>query len=351
MMTLRLVVAIALAASALSAPTWMKQLSMLTSQGDDAGTTTTNCHCDGCDTCYSTKLGPAPSSVPPFSVTAFANGRYSQTGSKTILVQDGKVEILGDREWTEENENLPWLNKPTGPFACPYSELCSKTQQDRNCSLWNDCCGPRRLQNESCVVLGKVKLSALSQFATDYSPVLTVEWIGASTDGLKEINSTEDTIGGEVLLNDGTAFKNIRTEIQHRVPNGTWAPNQWDYTGIKWRITHVEDVASPGLYSVIDPGCKHAERKHAIANGAIYNTSATCAQGCRYTKQLFDANNANGYDCKISLFDKDRNVAPMGSQCFWYDWTPTAVTSVDTSSMSDVQKIEHERFTCWQPSA
>ena len=46
-MSLRLIVAIALVATALSAPTWTKQLGMLATTSTGAAVTN-NCHCDDC---------------------------------------------------------------------------------------------------------------------------------------------------------------------------------------------------------------------------------------------------------------------------------------------------------------
>jgi len=67
--------------------------------------------------------------------------------------------------------------------------------------------------------------------------------------------------------------------------------------------------------------------KHTV--NAAANATA-CGQACQ----------AAGSSCKISLFDADRNVPPMGVKCFLYNEAPTSVSNQGLS-----------RFTCWQPAA
>merc|ERR1712167_462481 len=59
------------------------------------------------------------------------------------------------------------------------------------------------------------------------------------------------------------------------------------------------------------------------------------------------ANNANAGSCKISLFDADRNVPPMGTKCFLYSEHPTAD---NTNPNAGVSSQGLSRFTCWQPA-
>ena len=62
----------------------------------------------------------------------------------------------------------------------------------------------RQLQVE--VKAGKVK--------TEEGAKMNVEWIRASTDGSKRIVSIEDKMGGKVVLDDGSLFKNPARSIR-----------------------------------------------------------------------------------------------------------------------------------------
>ena len=66
--------------------------------------------------------------------------------------------------------------------------------------------------------------------------------------------------------------------------------------------------------------------KHTV--NAAANATA-CGQACSASSS-----------CKISLFDSERNVPPMGVKCFLYDEAPTSVANTGLS-----------RFTCWQRHA
>merc|ERR1712167_427603 len=75
--------------------------------------------------------------------------------------------------------------------------------------------------------------------------------------------------------------------------------------------------------------------------GVLAVSATACAQAC------IAAKNANAGSCKISLFDAQRNVPPMGTKCFLYSEHPTAD---NTNPNAGVSSQGLSRFTCWQPA-
>merc|ERR1712224_1195418 len=107
-------------------------------------------------------------------------------------------------------------------------------------------------------------------------------------------------------------------------------------TWTKTLTTQLSDVGGHTTTSCHCNGC--SADKHTVA---MADNATACAQAC------IAANNANAGSCKISLFDADRNVPPMGTKCFLYSEHPTAD---NTNPNAGVSSQGLSRFTCWQPA-
>merc|ERR550537_2188968 len=107
-------------------------------------------------------------------------------------------------------------------------------------------------------------------------------------------------------------------------------------TWTKTLTTQLSDVGGHTTISCHCNGC--SADKHTVA---MADNATACAQAC------IAANNANAGSCKISLFDAQRNVPPMGTKCFLYSEHPTAD---NTNPNAGVSSQGLSRFTCWQPA-